>query len=179
MPSVLWCCWFGGRKGIWPVKTKWWGTGVVICLQRGAMICIWSSWCHCHPITSCYSKIQNGLPFWCRLTQDVLEKKAVKRCSSSSSRYRKNPHLRTLYHDVAVLPEMSEVIITALTLMREEAAMFCLRTKWSKTNILQSGISSSCSTIHEAAQVQVIDSLVYLRNMISSSDGTEVRSCRG
>jgi len=33
-----------------------------------------SSWCHCHPIISCSSKIQNGLPFWCRLTQVVLEK---------------------------------------------------------------------------------------------------------
>jgi len=33
------------------------------------MICIWSSWCHCHPIISCSSKIQNGLPFWCWLTQ--------------------------------------------------------------------------------------------------------------
>jgi len=34
------------------------------------MICIWSSWCHCHPIISCSHKIQNGLPFfWCRLTQ--------------------------------------------------------------------------------------------------------------
>ena len=31
------------------------------------MICIWSSWCHCHPIISLSSKIQNGLPFWCRL----------------------------------------------------------------------------------------------------------------
>jgi len=20
LPSVLWCCWFGGRQGIWPVK---------------------------------------------------------------------------------------------------------------------------------------------------------------
>jgi len=27
------------------------------------MICIWSSWCHCHPIISCFIKIQNGLPF--------------------------------------------------------------------------------------------------------------------
>jgi len=38
------------------------------------MICIWSSWCYCHPIISCASKIQNGLLFWCRLTQVVLEK---------------------------------------------------------------------------------------------------------
>jgi len=26
----------GGRKGIRPVKTDWWGTGVVICLEQGA-----------------------------------------------------------------------------------------------------------------------------------------------
>ena len=38
------------------------------------MICIWSNWCHCHPIISCSSKIQNGLPFCCQLTQVVLEK---------------------------------------------------------------------------------------------------------
>jgi len=31
------------------------------CLSRAR-----SSWCHCHPIISCSSKIQNGLPFWCR-----------------------------------------------------------------------------------------------------------------
>ena len=35
--SVLWRCWLGGRKGIRSVKiTDWWGTGVVICLERGA-----------------------------------------------------------------------------------------------------------------------------------------------
>ena len=49
------------------------------------MICIWSSWCLCYPIISCSSKIQNGLPFWCGLTQVVLEKKPLNRCSSSSS----------------------------------------------------------------------------------------------
>jgi len=26
----------GGRNGIRPVKTEWWGAGVVICLERGA-----------------------------------------------------------------------------------------------------------------------------------------------
>jgi len=48
------------------------------------MICIWSSWCHCHPIISCSSKIQNGLPFWCRLTHVVLEKRPLNGRSSSS-----------------------------------------------------------------------------------------------
>ena len=86
-PSLLqWCCWLGGKKGIRPVKTEWWGTGVVICLlcSEVQMICIWSSWCHCHPTISCSSKIQNGLPSWYRLTQVVLEKRPLNGCSSIS-----------------------------------------------------------------------------------------------
>jgi len=45
------------------------------------MICIWSSWCHCIPIISSSSKIQNGLAFWCRLTRVILEKKPLNGCS--------------------------------------------------------------------------------------------------
>jgi len=37
----------------------------------------------CHPVISCSSKIQNGLPFCCQLTQIVLEKMALNRYSSS------------------------------------------------------------------------------------------------
>ena len=33
----------------------------------------------------CFIKIQNGLPFWCWLTQVVLEKRPLNVCSSSSS----------------------------------------------------------------------------------------------
>jgi len=36
MPSVLWCCWLGVRKCIWPIKVEWWGAGMVICLVWGA-----------------------------------------------------------------------------------------------------------------------------------------------
>jgi len=32
-------------------------------LSEVQMICIWSSWCHCHPIISCFVKIQIGLTF--------------------------------------------------------------------------------------------------------------------
>ena len=38
------------------------------------MICIWSRWCHCHPIICCFINIQIGLPFWCWLTEVVLQK---------------------------------------------------------------------------------------------------------
>jgi len=36
MPSLLWRCWFGGRKGIRPVKIEWWDAGMVVCLGQGA-----------------------------------------------------------------------------------------------------------------------------------------------
>jgi len=36
IPSVLWQCWLDDRKSIQPVKSEWWGAGVVICLERSA-----------------------------------------------------------------------------------------------------------------------------------------------
>jgi len=44
------------------------------------MICMWSSVCHCHPIVSCFIKLQNGLLFWCWLTWVVLEKRPLHGC---------------------------------------------------------------------------------------------------
>jgi len=72
-PSVLWCCWLGSRKGIRPVKTEWWGAGMVICLEQGADLHI----AQLMPLlltVSCFNKIQIGLPFWYRLTRVVPEK---------------------------------------------------------------------------------------------------------
>jgi len=49
LPSVLWCYWLGGRKGIQSVKTEWWSAGVVICMGRGADLhMVQFSWCHGH-----------------------------------------------------------------------------------------------------------------------------------
>ena len=47
LPSVLWHCWLGVRKSIQPVKKS----------DEVQIICIWSSWCNCHPIISCFIKI--------------------------------------------------------------------------------------------------------------------------
>jgi len=60
VPSVLWCCWLSGRKGIQPVKkTEWWGAGVVVCLERGADLHMTQR--TPLPLTvSCFSKIQIG-----------------------------------------------------------------------------------------------------------------------
>ena len=72
VPSVHWRCWLGVRKGIWPVKTEWWGAGMVICLEQGADLHMAQQMPL--PLTvSCFSKIQIGLPFWCRLTRVVLD----------------------------------------------------------------------------------------------------------
>jgi len=60
-------------------KLEWWGTGLVICLERDADL-------HMAqllplPLTvSCFSKIQIGLPFWYRLTQVVPEKGPLNVC---------------------------------------------------------------------------------------------------
>jgi len=78
VPSVLWSCWLGSRKGIRPVKSwvvRYW------CGYLSGARCMWSSWSHCHLIISCSSKIQTGLPFWCRLIQVVLEKRLLNVCS--------------------------------------------------------------------------------------------------
>jgi len=63
MPSVLWRCWLGGRKGIRLVKkTEWWGAGMVICLEQGADLLM----AQLMPLlltVSCFSKIQSGFTF--------------------------------------------------------------------------------------------------------------------
>jgi len=62
VPSVLWHCWLGGRKGIRPVKTEWWGAGMVVCLKRGADL--HTAQLMPLPLTvSCFSKIRIGFTF--------------------------------------------------------------------------------------------------------------------
>jgi len=58
MPSVLWHCWLGGRKGIW----------------RGYLSVVRCSWCHCHSLSLASVKSRLVLPFWYRLTHVVLDK---------------------------------------------------------------------------------------------------------
>ena len=58
-----------------------------VCLERGAndLHMVQLMPLPYYPIITCSSKIQNGLPLWCRLTQVVLEKTPLNGCSSSSS----------------------------------------------------------------------------------------------
>ena len=62
LPSMLWCCCLGGRKGIRLVKTEWWAVRVVICLKQGADLHM----AQLMPLlltVSCFSKIQIGFTF--------------------------------------------------------------------------------------------------------------------
>ena len=79
VPSVLWLCWLGGRKGIRACKKpRGGGAGVVVCLEQDA---------HLHmaqlmplPLTvSCFSKIQIGFAFLVPAHPDSPGKRAVKR----------------------------------------------------------------------------------------------------
>jgi len=75
---VLRRCWLGGRKGIRPLKNlEWWGTGVVICLERGADLHV--AQLMPLPLTvSCFSKIQIGLTFLVPAHLGSPGKRAVK-----------------------------------------------------------------------------------------------------
>jgi len=62
LPSVLWRCGLGGRKGIRPAKTEWWGAGMVVCLERGADLHM--TQLMPLPLTvSCFSKVQIDFTF--------------------------------------------------------------------------------------------------------------------
>ena len=77
----------GIMESIRHVKIEWWGVGVVICLERGADCLHVVQLMSLHPknpssLASFKSRLV--LPFWYWLTQVVLEKIPLKRCSSSS-----------------------------------------------------------------------------------------------
>ena len=78
LPSVLWRCWLGGRKGIQPVKTEWWGAGMIICLERGADLHMFQLMPL--PLTVyCFSKIQIDFTFLVPTHPGSPGQRAVKR----------------------------------------------------------------------------------------------------
>ena len=74
LPSVLWRCWLGGRKGIRPVKKLSGGVLAWLSVWSEVQTCIWPSWCHCHSLSLASVKSRSVLPFWYRLTRVVPEK---------------------------------------------------------------------------------------------------------
>ena len=80
LPSVLWCCWLGGRKGIRPVKK--WVVGVLVWLSVCSELqtCIRPSSCYCHSPSLASVKSRLVLPFWYRLTRAVQDKGLLNWC---------------------------------------------------------------------------------------------------
>jgi len=95
----LWYCWSGifafsaltllvGRQEEHPAGK--WRDEVLVWLSvwgKVQMICIWSSWCHCHPIISALIKIQIGLTFLVPAYQVFLGKRLLNGCLSADLTY--------------------------------------------------------------------------------------------
>jgi len=78
LPSMLWCCWLGGRKGILPVKKLSGGMLAWLCVWIKVQIRIWPSWCHCHclylaPVNPDWFYVP-GFTFLVLLTRVVADK---------------------------------------------------------------------------------------------------------
>jgi len=75
VPSVLWRCWLGDRKGVRPVKNS---GGVLVWLS------VWNKvqtcWCRCHSLSLVSVKARLVLPFWYRFTWVVPEKGPLNGC---------------------------------------------------------------------------------------------------
>ena len=83
-PLVIWRCWLGIRKSI--RRGKKLSDEVLAWLSVWSevqIICMWSSWCHCHSIVSCFIKIQIGLTFLVPTYPGCPGKEAVRRASVS------------------------------------------------------------------------------------------------
>ena len=69
--------WVAGRiSGLWKLTD-----GVLAWLSVWSevqMICIWFSWCHCHPVVACFIKIQIGLTVLVLVHPGCPGKEAVK-----------------------------------------------------------------------------------------------------
>jgi len=80
MPSVLWHCWLGGRKGIRPVKKQSGGVLAWLSVWSDVQICIWPGWYHCHSLYLASLKSRLVLPFWYRLTRVPPDTGALNGC---------------------------------------------------------------------------------------------------
>jgi len=82
LPSVLWRCWLGSRKGIQPVKKLSGGVLAWLSDWSNVQTCIlvWLSWCHCHSLSLASVKSRLVLPFWYWLTRIVPDKGLLNGC---------------------------------------------------------------------------------------------------
>jgi len=63
VPSVLWHCWLGSRKGIQPVKKQSGWVLAWLCVWSEVQTCIWPIWCHCRSLSLASVKSRLVLPY--------------------------------------------------------------------------------------------------------------------
>ena len=104
LPSVLWRCWLGGRKGIRPVKKLSGGVLAWLSVWSEVQICIWPSWCHCHSLSLASVISRLVLPFWYRLTWVVPDKGPLNGCVCVCSVIRNDskPRLTQEFRDTGI-----------------------------------------------------------------------------
>jgi len=76
---TLWHCWLGVRKSTRPARN--WVAWLSV-WSAVYMICMWSSCWHCHPIISCFIKIQIDLTFLVLAYPGCPEKTRLNGCMS-------------------------------------------------------------------------------------------------
>ena len=116
VPSLLWHCWLGVRKSIWPIK-NWMMRCWCGCLSgaRCRLFAYGPAGATTIPkLLSSFASFKSRLvlPFWYRLTQVVLEKRPLNGCSSSY---------------VALWLDITEALLTAF-LIKFCASSDCLLT---------------------------------------------------
>jgi len=77
LPSVLRCCWLGGKKGIRPVKKLSGDVLAWLSVWSEMQTCMKPSWCHCHSLSLASVKSRLVLPF----TRVVPDKGPLKGCA--------------------------------------------------------------------------------------------------
>ena len=87
LPSVLWRCWLGGRKGIRAVKN--WVVGCWRGYMSGARCRLVYSPAdaHCHSLSLASVKSRLVLPFWYRLTWVVPDKGPLNMCDPTVGQF--------------------------------------------------------------------------------------------
>ena len=72
-----------GRHEEHPDYKKYWVMQWLSVWSEMQMICIWSSWCHCHAVISCFIKIQPGLTFLVPAYPGCSKKRPLNGCLPS------------------------------------------------------------------------------------------------
>ena len=72
LPSVLWRCWLGSRKGIRPVKKLSGGVLVSLSVWSEVQNCIWPSWCDCHSLSLALLFVAGNCGYCWKICNSIL-----------------------------------------------------------------------------------------------------------